>query len=786
MISYFGNFNYNFKNKFDTIFNKRNIKLYFENDYIEVTDNEFKQNYLIYHDENYKPSFVISNFENLDNLDDKDQEIKTLYEETNNKIDEYDEVDSVILEIYNKNLKYLEKNSGEKNINKKNFNKKNINKKNLDEFEKMLEDKKILLINKNLNKDVSTGIFSFRTILEMFKDQILKLYQNPKFDISIDDFPKIKILMSDFNFIGSTDLIIRLDIDIGIGTGTETGTETNSKPKSVEKIYKSVYKKNNKSTIDPILKSPKIMISSNKILKNNLIKVIMELKPFVDVEYWSIKYSLSDTVIKIYNMINTFGEIEQVFSSELDQIINDLEYLVSIKNINISEKELLELFDEDLTKTKGSNNLNNSNNSNNKLNSDENIYWKKGTGYGNDKTKKWNVEKYIKNLNEKKKNIATNFNNLIKYLSNNYNEKNKLNLIPDDIINRTVNLFVNYLENEEITEENVIKISDLIFNNFEIFIKDQTVNFKKMLNLLENFIKDNEINTKLFDENYNLIKNNLIKNNLTTDVSDKKFDNFSLLLDKYKYNTYQNEFSNFHYLENVTIDGNKLGRLKKEFNIIKKSIMVNEEASIFFWIEKNKLERMRFIISGPTNTPYDHGLYIFDMIICKEFPLKPPKVHFSNNGNKRFNPNLYENGKVCLSLLGTWNGDKGESWISDTSTFFQILISIQSLILIEEPFFNEPGYEKLIGKEKGIAKSKEYNYRVRKYNLDHAMNDLIENILNKKNYMEFEHIILNYFKYKKDKIIQILNKWENEYPDLERKNAFIASKKKFIELTNKL
>lgn len=46
-------------------------------------------------------------------------------------------------------------------------------------------------------------------------------------------------------------------------------------------------------------------------------------------------------------------------------------------------------------------------------------------------------------------------------------------------------------------------------------------------------------------------------------------------------------------------------------------------------------------------------------------------------------------GKVCLSLLGTWDGDKGESWNSQTSTLLQVLVSIQSLILVPEPFFNE-------------------------------------------------------------------------------------------------
>ena len=42
----------------------------------------------------------------------------------------------------------------------------------------------------------------------------------------------------------------------------------------------------------------------------------------------------------------------------------------------------------------------------------------------------------------------------------------------------------------------------------------------------------------------------------------------------------------------------------------------------------------------------------------------------TGNGTVRFNPNLYHCGKVCLSLLGTWEGAQGEQW-NETSTILQ-------------------------------------------------------------------------------------------------------------------
>jgi len=43
-----------------------------------------------------------------------------------------------------------------------------------------------------------------------------------------------------------------------------------------------------------------------------------------------------------------------------------------------------------------------------------------------------------------------------------------------------------------------------------------------------------------------------------------------------------------------------------------------------------------------------------------------------------------------LSLLGTWSGQESEKWNPKTSTFFQVMISIQTLILVEQSNFNEP------------------------------------------------------------------------------------------------
>ena len=95
------------------------------------------------------------------------------------------------------------------------------------------------------------------------------------------------------------------------------------------------------------------------------------------------------------------------------------------------------------------------------------------------------------------------------------------------------------------------------------------------------------------------------------------------------------------------------------------------------------------------------------------FPLKLANYFFQHvhyhSGGLRINPNLYNCGKVCLSLLNTWSGSHKEKWIPGVSTILQVLVSIQGLILNAKPYFNEPGYASMSGTPGGESNSLQYN-----------------------------------------------------------------------------
>uniref|UniRef100_A0A0R0F7L9 UBC core domain-containing protein n=2 Tax=Glycine subgen. Soja TaxID=1462606 RepID=A0A0R0F7L9_SOYBN len=123
----------------------------------------------------------------------------------------------------------------------------------------------------------------------------------------------------------------------------------------------------------------------------------------------------------------------------------------------------------------------------------------------------------------------------------------------------------------------------------------------------------------------------------------------------------------------------------KEWKILEQSL----PESIYVRVYERRIDLMRAVIVGTAGTPYHDGLFFFDIMFPSDYPKHPPMLHFHSFGY-RINPNLYINGKVCLSLLNTWNGKGTEMWDPSKSTMLQVLVSIQGLVLNKNPYFNEP------------------------------------------------------------------------------------------------
>ncbi len=122
-------------------------------------------------------------------------------------------------------------------------------------------------------------------------------------------------------------------------------------------------------------------------------------------------------------------------------------------------------------------------------------------------------------------------------------------------------------------------------------------------------------------------------------------------------------------------------------------------------------------IFGPPDTPYEDCPMVYSFHMSSTFPFDSPVVQFkTSDGHTRFHPNMYVEGKVCLSILGTW---AGPSW-SSIMRISTVLVTLQS-IMTANPITHEPGYEALtLATEKANTYSRFVELACMRYILERA------------------------------------------------------------------
>lgn len=112
------------------------------------------------------------------------------------------------------------------------------------------------------------------------------------------------------------------------------------------------------------------------------------------------------------------------------------------------------------------------------------------------------------------------------------------------------------------------------------------------------------------------------------------------------------------------------------------------ESGIFYCPNESNMQEGVACAFGPADSPYEDCPMLYTFQLPKTFPFDSPKVTFHTyDGQTRFHPNMYVDGKCCLSILGTWSGPP---WAS-TMRISTILITLQSL-MDTDPLRHEPGY----------------------------------------------------------------------------------------------
>ena len=99
-------------------------------------------------------------------------------------------------------------------------------------------------------------------------------------------------------------------------------------------------------------------------------------------------------------------------------------------------------------------------------------------------------------------------------------------------------------------------------------------------------------------------------------------------------------------------------------------------------------------------------------------------------------------------------GDASEKWNPSTSSLWQVLLSIQSQVLVPEPYYNEPAYEGMRGTTEGDVASLKYNAEIWLSNMRYAMADVLRNPRS-----GFEDAIIAHFKALRPRIVNRMAGW---------------------------
>jgi len=201
-----------------------------------------------------------------------------------------------------------------------------------------------------------------------------------------------------------------------------------------------------------------------------------------------------------------------------------------------------------------------------------------------------------------------------------------------------------------------------------------------------------------------------------------------------------------------------------------KDIIINPLTShgIYYIHDEENMLRGSALIIGPSDTIYADGFFLFKFKIPHNYPYAPPVVTFHTQGdNIRFNPNLYRNGKVCLSVLNTW---KGEQWTS-CQTLRSVLLTLVTLFH-NKPLLNEPGLTET------YRDYKSYNKIIEFHNYKTAILDIASQINLPTEFFSFYSIIKKHFINHYDEINKRLEK--HTKTEIEKLNVPLYNMKDIV------
>jgi len=127
-------------------------------------------------------------------------------------------------------------------------------------------------------------------------------------------------------------------------------------------------------------------------------------------------------------------------------------------------------------------------------------------------------------------------------------------------------------------------------------------------------------------------------------------------------------------------------RLAKELKDLMKNPVGGFKVEL---VDESNLFEWNVYIAGPPDTDYEGGIFKAQMSFPEDYPISPPKLKFCS---EFWHPNVYPDGRVCISILHTPDPlnpeEKAEETWRPIQTVESILVSTTSML--SDPNFSSP------------------------------------------------------------------------------------------------
>ncbi|KAG5192503.1 ubiquitin-conjugating enzyme/RWD-like protein [Tribonema minus] len=106
-------------------------------------------------------------------------------------------------------------------------------------------------------------------------------------------------------------------------------------------------------------------------------------------------------------------------------------------------------------------------------------------------------------------------------------------------------------------------------------------------------------------------------------------------------------------------------------------------------VDDSNIYQWELLIVGPPDTLYEEGLFKATLEFPKDFPNSPPTMTFTSD---MWHPNVYEDGRVCISILHP----PGEDRFNDQETAeerWRPILGVESIIMSVISMLSDPNDE---------------------------------------------------------------------------------------------